>query len=268
MYIVRCIHRPYLGTLCALNIFILARAFAPAPLQFCATGGSRRAWNVAHTCRKDGGFQKLKSCVRHTALRHAASSNAERDRSGSEATIHASFNLTSARISERECSARLPRSTCTSGADIGGFCWQARLAGMQRRLRSENIIEPTRLVSRHKLSKTDGVDYAGDSLFSAFAQVVCELDGVVPRKELHEAWEAAVIRKRESERACVCAARARSHPKFLNTEQQHAAQVLIHEAFPSVMRVADLASGNGLLSWALMVMDKSQKRYSIYLLCQ
>ncbi len=62
-------------------------------------------------------------------------------------------------------------------------------------------------------------------------------------------------------------ARTQSHPKFFNTEQQGAAQVLIHEAFPSVMRVADLASGNGLLSWALMVMDKSQKRYSIYLLC-
>ena len=164
---------------------------------------------------------------------------------------------------------RLPRSIDTPGADIGGFFWQARLAGMQRRLRSENITEPTRLVSRHKLTKTDGVDYAGDSLFSAFAQVVCELDGVVPRKELHEAWEAAVIRKRESEREREATenARTQSHPRFFHTEQEDAAQVLIHEAFPSVMRVADLASGNGLLSWALMVMDKSQKRYSIYLLC-
>ena len=45
---------------------------------------------------------------------------------------------------------------------------------------------------------------------------VCELDGVVPRKELHENWEAASR---------------------------------IHSHFPDAMRVADLASGNGLLSW-------------------
>ena len=96
------IHRPYIGTLCALNIFILARAFAPAPLQVCATVGIRRSFS--HTSRKDGGFQKLKSCERHPALRHAAGSNGEPDRSGAEATIHSSFNLTSARISERECS--------------------------------------------------------------------------------------------------------------------------------------------------------------------
>ena len=87
--------------------------------------------------------------------------------------------------------------------------------------------EPLRQVSRHKLTRSDAVDYRGDSLFSQFAQVVCELDGVVPRKELHESWEAAR---------------------------------LIHAAFPSVMHVADLASGNGLLSWALMVMDNSQRR--------
>ena len=82
-------------------------------------------------------------------------------------------------------------------------------------------------MSRHKLTRSDAVDYQGGSVFCQFAQVVCELDGVVPRKELHEAWEAAR---------------------------------LIHAAFPSVMRVADLASGNGLLSWALMVMDSSQQR--------
>ena len=82
-------------------------------------------------------------------------------------------------------------------------------------------------MSRHKLTRSDAVDYRGDSLFSQFAQVVCELDGIVPRKELHESWEAAR---------------------------------LIHAAFPSVMHVADLASGNGLLSWALMVMDSSKQR--------
>ena len=87
--------------------------------------------------------------------------------------------------------------------------------------------ETLRQVSRHKLTRSDAVDYQGGSVFCQFAQVVCELDGVVPRKELHEAWEAAR---------------------------------LIHAAFPSVMRVADLASGNGLLSWALMVMDSSQQR--------
>ena len=82
-------------------------------------------------------------------------------------------------------------------------------------------------MSRHKLTLSDVVDYKGDSLFCQFAQVVCELDGIVPRKELHESWEAAV---------------------------------LIHSAFPQTSRVADLASGNGLLSWALMVLDPSESR--------
>jgi len=69
-------------------------------------------------------------------------------------------------------------------------------------------------VSRHKLTLSYVVDYKGDSLFCQFAQVVCELDGIVPRKELSS-------------------------------------------------RVADLASGNGLLSWALMVLDPSESRMCV-----
>ena len=104
----------------------------------------------------------------------------------------------------------------------------ARLAGIQRRRSPESVSAPLRQVSRHKLTPSDAVDYAGDSLFCQFAQVCCELDGLVPRKELHEAWEAATV---------------------------------IHAASPSVTRVADLASGNGLLSWALMVLDTSEGRH-------
>ena len=105
---------------------------------------------------------------------------------------------------------------------------QARLAGIERRRGKGNATAaPLRQVSRHKLTAMDAADYAGDSLFCRFARVCCELDGLVPRKELHEAWEAAV---------------------------------LIHASCPHVMRVADLASGNGLLSWALMVLDDSERR--------
>ena len=107
---------------------------------------------------------------------------------------------------------------------------EARLAGAQRRLRAQNLTADDnmlRSVSRSKLTPQDYQDYQGNGLFCQFAQILCQLDGVVPRKELHEAWEAAL---------------------------------LIHAAFPATMRIADLASGNGLLSWALLVLDKTEKR--------
>ena len=105
----------------------------------------------------------------------------------------------------------------------------ARLAGVRRRQRggAQQRADDLRSVSRSKLTPHDAADYNGKSLFCEFARVLCSLDGVVPRKELHEAWEAAL---------------------------------LIHAAFPAARRVADLASGNGLLSWALLVLDPTRGR--------
>jgi hypothetical protein len=42
-----------------------------------------------------------------------------------------------------------------------------------------------RKVSRHKLDRKDLADYAGDSVFHRAAQLVCGLDGVIPRKVPH-----------------------------------------------------------------------------------
>uniref|UniRef100_A0A7S4NNV8 Methyltransferase domain-containing protein n=1 Tax=Guillardia theta TaxID=55529 RepID=A0A7S4NNV8_GUITH len=85
----------------------------------------------------------------------------------------------------------------------------------------------TKRISKHKLDVFDLKDYAGSSLFDLFARLVCELDGVVPRKEVHESWESASI---------------------------------IHAAFPHSVQVVDLAGGNTLLSWALLILDDSGRR--------
>eukprot|EP00960_Hanusia_phi_P041179 754874-Hanusia_phi.AAC.1 len=85
----------------------------------------------------------------------------------------------------------------------------------------------TKRISKHKLDLTDLKDYSGPSLFHLFARLVCELDGVVPRKEVHESWESASI---------------------------------IHAAFPRSAQIVDLAGGNTLLSWALLILDDTGSR--------
>jgi hypothetical protein len=115
-----------------------------------------------------------------------------------------------------------------SSEGSGGLA-SRRMAGITRRWGGEAASKAaeSRTVSRHKLDKTDIADYQGDSLFHRFAQAVCALDGVVPRKELHENWEAATR---------------------------------IQRHFPDATRIADLASGNGLLSWALLMLDETGQR--------
>ena len=65
----------------------------------------------------------------------------------------------------------------------------------------------------------------GEGLFDRIARTCCRLDGVVPRKELHENWEVA------------------------NRISSH---------FPGTTRVADLAGGNGLLGWMLLLIHDEQ----------
>jgi len=60
-----------------------------------------------------------------------------------------------------------------------------------------------------------------DLLFQSFAQTICRANAV-PRKELWETWAVALY---------------------------------IQDYFPNCRRIADLACGHGLLSWALLVLD-------------
>jgi hypothetical protein len=76
--------------------------------------------------------------------------------------------------------------------------------------------------SRTRLRPRDAAAYRGlePPLLSDIAQVVCSAS-VLPRKELFETWVVASY---------------------------------VHEAFPAVRRVADLAAGHGLLGWLLLVL--------------
>ena len=76
-----------------------------------------------------------------------------------------------------------------------------------------------KLFPKHK-HEFDSAAAAAPSLFGDFAQAVCEAS-CIPRKELFEAW------------AMACHV------------QHH---------FPTATRFADLASGHGLLGWALLVL--------------
>jgi hypothetical protein len=67
-------------------------------------------------------------------------------------------------------------------------------------------------------------EFSGDNLFDDFARTVCESD-CVPRKELFEAWAMALH---------------------------------VHDHFPESKRFADLASGHGLLSWALLLLNEER----------
>lgn len=63
-------------------------------------------------------------------------------------------------------------------------------------------------------------------LFYRFARAVCRV-GRIPRKELFETWTMALF---------------------------------VHQAFPDAQRIADLASGQGLLAWALLALADQQQQ--------
>ena len=88
-------------------------------------------------------------------------------------------------------------------------------------------------VSRSRLYARDAADYAGappagdsaaPTLLARFARALCGLDGVVPRKELHEAWATAA---------------------------------LVTAEFPRATRVVDVGAGAGLLGWALLLQARA-----------
>ena len=93
---------------------------------------------------------------------------------------------------------------------------------------------PFRRASRSRLSPTDARRFPGDDTFAAVARAVCFAD-VLPRKELFETWEAAlVITEAFGERL-----RGVSDG---GEESEDA-------------RVADLAGGHGFLALALLVLN-------------
>ncbi|KAJ1618310.1 hypothetical protein T492DRAFT_892273 [Pavlovales sp. CCMP2436] len=78
---------------------------------------------------------------------------------------------------------------------------------------------------RRKLSRRHASDFAGVGLFNSVARAICEA-GVLPRKELFETWAVAIR---------------------------------VQAAFPHARRVADVASGHGLLAWMLLLLDDSEE---------
>ena len=83
--------------------------------------------------------------------------------------------------------------------------------------------------SRELLQPRHRRDFSGNTTFDEFSRTVC-LASAVPRKELYEAWATALH---------------------------------IHDQFPDSGRVADLASGHGLLSWALLLLNTERSAVCI-----
>ena len=81
------------------------------------------------------------------------------------------------------------------------------------------------LHSRRKLKPADAPRFAHlePDLFVDLAKVVCSV-GMLPQKELHESWQMA---------NCV------------------------HQEFPDILRVVDLAAGHGLLAWIFVLLARS-----------
>ena len=83
--------------------------------------------------------------------------------------------------------------------------------------------------SRELLQPRHQREFFGDTIFDEFSRTVC-LAGAVPRKELYEAWATAL---------------------------------LVQHQFPNSGRVADLACGHGLLSWALLLLNPDRSAVCI-----
>ena len=84
-------------------------------------------------------------------------------------------------------------------------------------------------LSRELLQPRHRRDFTGNTAFDEFSRTVC-LANAVPRKELYEAWATALH---------------------------------IQDRFPDSRRVADLASGHGLLSWALLLLNEERSAVCI-----
>lgn len=108
----------------------------------------------------------------------------------------------------------------------------ARKHGMPDLNRSRNILYPRHIRDEfHTDANIDDGENHTLSMFNEFSKAVC-MAGAVPRKELFEAWAMAMY----------------VHYHF----QPHQSR-----------RVADLACGIGLVSWALLLMDLSGTRTAI-----
>ena len=144
--------------------------------------------------------------------------------------------------SDEDLRAMVPRAwledSATAGAgDARDDAWRGheplpRLVDVSKTPTSET---PFRRASRSRLSPADARRFPGDDTFAAVARAVCSAD-VLPRKELFETWEAAlVITEAFGERL--------------------RGGDLSSSAATTETRVADLAGGHGFLALALLVLN-------------
>lgn len=111
--------------------------------------------------------------------------------------------------------------------DLVPAAWRDDLLADAERRRSGPIASTSfRPGSRSRLMPSDAARFAGDDDFHLVARAVCEAH-VLPRKELFETWEAALVITRA-----------------------HAHRLRGHRA-----RVMDLAGGHGLLALAILVLN-------------
>jgi hypothetical protein len=115
----------------------------------------------------------------------------------------------------------------------GGHEASPRLVDVSRNQKPET---PFRRASRSRLSPTDARRFPGNDTFAAVARAVCSAD-VLPRKELFETWEAALVITEAFGDSLKGAGPAG------DGEDR------------SATRVADLAGGHGFLALALLVLN-------------
>ena len=115
----------------------------------------------------------------------------------------------------------------------GGHEASPRLVDVSRNQKPE---APFRRASRSRLSPTDARRFPGNDTFAAVARAVCSAD-VLPRKELFETWEAALVITEAFGDSLKGAGPAG------DGEDR------------SATRVADLAGGHGFLALALLVLN-------------
>jgi hypothetical protein len=114
----------------------------------------------------------------------------------------------------------------------GGHEASPRLVDVSRNQKPET---PFRRASRSRLSPTDARRFPGNDTFAAVARAVCSAD-VLPRKELFETWEAALVITEAFSDRLKGAGGGDGEDR-------------------SATRVADLAGGHGFLALALLVLN-------------
>jgi hypothetical protein len=144
--------------------------------------------------------------------------------------------------SDEDLRAMVPRAwledSATAGAgDARDDAWRGdepppRLVDVSKTPTSET---PFRRASRSRLSPTDARRFPGDDTFAAVARAVCSAD-VLPRKELFETWEAALVITEAFSDRLKGAGGGDGEDR-------------------SATRVADLAGGHGFLALALLVLN-------------